>query len=136
MIHAIQIQRTREEGGRSSLGRGRRRGPGVLELHGQMAMVVFSGDEVLDGVQESTARLVVWSLVSRVSCNGDGAQLELDVVAGKLWTRTRLASRRGFEKRCSYQRFRRTRRSLWRDLMSRGARSLRQSLIGVSSGGR
>jgi hypothetical protein len=136
MIHAIQIQRTREEPRGCSPEGGRRRGPGALEVHGEMAMVVFGGNEVLDGIQESTARLVVWSLVSRVSCNGDGAQLELDVLAGKLWTRRRSASRRGFGKRRSYQRFRRTRQSLWRDLMSRGARSLRQSLVGVLSGRR
>jgi hypothetical protein len=63
-----------------------------------MATVVLGGDEVLDGIQESTARLVVQSLVSRVSHNGDGVQLELDVLAGKLWTRRRSASRRGFGK--------------------------------------
>jgi hypothetical protein len=97
-----------------------------------MATVVLGVNEVLDGVQESTARLVVRSLVSRVSCNGDNAQLELDVLAGKLWTQRRSANKRGFGKRRSYQRFRASRRSRWRDLTDQGVPEFWQFLAGVS----
>jgi hypothetical protein len=54
-------------------GKGRRRGPAVLDLHGEALLAGFGGDGLLDDVQESTARLVVRSLVSRASCNSDGA---------------------------------------------------------------
>jgi hypothetical protein len=54
-------------------GKGRRRGPVVLDLYGEALPVDFGGDGVLDDVPESTTRLVVRSLVSRASCNGDGA---------------------------------------------------------------
>jgi hypothetical protein len=41
--------------------KGRRRGPAVLDLHGEALPVGFGGDGVLDDVQESTVRLVVRS---------------------------------------------------------------------------
>jgi hypothetical protein len=44
-----------------------------LDLHGEALPAGFDGDGVLDDVQESTVRLVVRSLVSRASCNDDGA---------------------------------------------------------------
>jgi hypothetical protein len=54
-------------------GKGHRWGLAILDLHGEALPVGFGGDGVLDDVQESTARLVVRSLVSRASCNGDSA---------------------------------------------------------------
>jgi hypothetical protein len=39
-------------------------------------MVVLGGDEVLDGVQESTAMTTVCSEISKVSCNDGDGRLE------------------------------------------------------------
>jgi hypothetical protein len=39
--------------------KGRRRGPMVLDLHGEALSVGFNGDGVLDGVQEVTASPMV-----------------------------------------------------------------------------
>jgi hypothetical protein len=43
--------------------------------------VILDGDEVLDGVQEITARSKAWSSISEASCNGVQPQLELDDLA-------------------------------------------------------
>jgi hypothetical protein len=42
---------------------------------------ILDGDEVLDGVQEITARLKAWSLISEASCNSVKPWLELDDLA-------------------------------------------------------
>jgi hypothetical protein len=55
----IQIQRPGKERRAKLTGEGRRRGPAVLDLHGEVLPVGFDGDGVLDGVQEITASLKV-----------------------------------------------------------------------------
>jgi hypothetical protein len=80
----------------------RRRGPAVLELHGEVLPVGFNGDGVLDGVQGFKARSKAWSLALVASCNGDEGQLELGDLAGVLWAWRRTASRKGSGKRQSY----------------------------------
>jgi hypothetical protein len=77
MIHAIQIQRTREELRGCSPEGGRRRGPGILELQGEGVLAGFDGDGVLDGVQESTARSRTWSSTSEASCKLAEERLEI-----------------------------------------------------------
>jgi hypothetical protein len=58
------------------------------------------GDE---GVQVITARLKVWSPISRASCNGDDARLELDDLTVACWTQRRTASTERSGWRRSYQ---------------------------------
>jgi hypothetical protein len=54
--------------GRSSPEEGRRRGAGGSRDHGEGVPAGFDGDEVLDDVQESTARSKTWSSTSEASC--------------------------------------------------------------------
>jgi hypothetical protein len=54
--------------GRSSPERRRRRGPGALEIIGEVVPVVLDGDGILDGLQEVTASPRGWSTILRASC--------------------------------------------------------------------
>jgi hypothetical protein len=83
-------------------GKGHRRGPAVLEFHDGVLPMILDGDEVLDGVQEITARSKAWSSISGASCNGVKPRLELGDLAAVFWARRRMASRREFGWRQSY----------------------------------
>jgi hypothetical protein len=78
---------------------GCRRGPAVLELHGEVLPVGFNGDGVLDGVQEFKARSKAWSSALVASYNGDEGRQELGDLAGVLWAWRRTTSRKGSGKR-------------------------------------
>jgi hypothetical protein len=75
-----------------------------------MATLVLSGDEVLDGVQEISSKLEVWSSISRVPYKTDGTRMELDDPSVGCWTRRSAASRERTRRRQLTMVFRRTRR--------------------------
>jgi hypothetical protein len=97
----------------------------VLEIHVEVLPAVPDSDGVYDGVQEITAMSKVWSSISRVSCNGDGARLEFSAAAVKsrAWMNTSHIERDrgvGHTRRC-----RSSRRVRWRSMRGRGALELR-----------
>jgi hypothetical protein len=63
--------------GRSSLERHLRRGPGALEIIGEVVPVVLDGDGVLDGLQEVAASPRGWSTILRASCIDGKGRLEI-----------------------------------------------------------
>jgi hypothetical protein len=93
--------------------------------------VVPGDDEVLDGAQEVTTSLVVRSLVSRASCNGDGMWLELDGPTVRCWTRRSVASTERGGRRWSYHGIREIEASLvarlWTMMRSKATRIIHRS---------
>jgi hypothetical protein len=85
--------------------RRRRQDPAVLELHGEVLLVGFNGDGVLDGVQEFTARSRVWSSISEASCKYAEERLEVSGASARRGARQRSARVRRSGKRHSYQEF-------------------------------
>jgi hypothetical protein len=67
------VKRERE----GSPGKGRRRGPVVLEIHVEVLPMVPNGDGVLDGLQEVTACPKKWSTISGASCIGGKGRPEV-----------------------------------------------------------
>jgi hypothetical protein len=71
-------------------GRGRRRGPAVLDLHGEALPAVPGGDGVLDVLRKVAARSRAWMKISKASC--ERAERRLEVSSTSAWRRARRRS--------------------------------------------